>query len=88
MALRDRIMAFYLKLSAQLRQDADESLLGYLHAIDLLITGNLDMGATHARYLTPDSPAADFPRTDKPSDPDPSPVPIPTFAWWWDHLTQ
>ncbi|EFL20029.1 terpene synthase family protein [Streptomyces sp. C] len=86
-ALRDRIMACYLKLSAQLRQNANEGLLGYLHAIDLLITGNLDMGATHARYLTPNSPAADFPRTDKPSDPDPSPVPVPTFAWWWNHLT-
>ncbi|MFF4104354.1 hypothetical protein [Streptomyces sp. NPDC001903] len=87
-ALRDRIMAFYLNLSAQLRESAEEGLLGYLHALDLLITGNLDMGATHARYLTPGSPAADFPRTDKPSDPDLSPVPVPTFAWWWDHLAQ
>ncbi len=87
-ALRDRIMAFYLKLSEQLRQGADKDLLGYVHAIDLLITGNLDLGATHARYLTPTSPAADFPRTDEPSDPDPSPVLLPTFAWWWDHLAQ
>ncbi|WP_328730721.1 terpene synthase family protein [Streptomyces caniferus] len=85
-ALRDRIMALYLKLSEQLRRTNDPGLHTYVHAADLLITGNLDFGATSLRYTNPDSPAAATARTDKPSDPNPAPVDVPTFAWWWDTL--
>lgn len=85
-AIRDRVMALYLRLSERLRRDADEALLTYLRCLDLLITGNLDFGATCLRYVDPTAPAAGLPWSDKPSDSTPGPVPIPTFAWWWDHV--
>jgi hypothetical protein len=84
-ALRDRIMTFYLQLRDQLRPSAGPELGRYLSALDDLISGNLEWGRKYVRYITPDRVLP--PDVDKPSDPSTEPLDIPAIAWWWDQLT-
>ncbi|WP_406275199.1 terpene synthase family protein [Nocardia sp. NBC_00881] len=85
-ALRDRCLTLYLRLRDQLLRHASPQLRTYFHILDLLIVGNIDFGATCIRYLFPDSPGKDFPRTTTPLDPSTEPPSIPSIAWWWDQV--
>ncbi|WP_329454098.1 terpene synthase family protein [Streptomyces sp. NBC_01497] len=93
-ALRDRVMTFFIRLRAQLARGADDQLGRYLDSLGHYVSGSIEWQSRAPRYASPrnrnDFPVAgahfDLMWRDTPSDPDPSAPPVPAFAWWWQQL--
>ncbi|WP_327117421.1 terpene synthase family protein [Nocardia sp. NBC_01730] len=83
-AVRDRCFSRYLALRTQLLPDGSAELRRYFIVLDALVAGNLVFGSIATRYFSPNSPTADLPWSDTPSDLNPDPLPVPAIAWWWD----
>jgi hypothetical protein len=95
-ALRDRVMVFFVRLRAQLARGADDQLRRYLDSLGHYVAGSIEWQSRAPRYASPRNrnelpvPGAHFDLTwrDTPSDPDTSVPPVPALAWWWRQLEE
>ena|GEM_PF-4431784 len=93
-ALRDRVMAFMVRLREQVARTADEPLRRYLATLGYYVSGSIEWQSRAPRYASPRNrnplpvEGATIPVSyrDTPSDPDPEQPPLPVFAWWWRQL--
>ncbi|MFD3544792.1 terpene synthase family protein [Streptomyces sp. NPDC058655] len=90
-ALRDRVMALFLRLRDHLSSGADEPLTRHLEALGHYIAGCIAWQSRAPRYASPRNRHT-LPRngarlpvryTDTPSDPRTAPPPLPALAHWW-----
>ena len=82
-ALRDRVLAQYLRLRDQALPTVTEPTRHYIVDLDAWIRGNLDWGMASHRYLNPENPASlpIVPVTNAPTCTDTNPIEGITF-WW------
>ncbi|MFJ7995952.1 hypothetical protein ACIQ7D_02050 [Streptomyces sp. NPDC096310] len=87
-AMRDRVMVLFERLSAQVMDEADDGLRRYVRGLGQFVRGHLDWASRCPRYT-----ASSGPRTppggwwkQQPADNSLEPLPVPTIAWWWDQL--
>ncbi|MDO0936479.1 hypothetical protein QQY66_34030 [Streptomyces sp. DG2A-72] len=82
-ALRDRVLAQYLRLRDQVLPTVTEPTRCYIADLDAWIRGNLDWGMASHRYLNPENPASlpTAPVAAAPTCTDTSPIPGIT-SWW------
>ncbi|MFF7415421.1 terpene synthase family protein [Streptomyces lydicus] len=93
-AIRDRAMTLFLRLSEQLARDACPELRRYLISLGHYISGCIEWQNVAPRYASPRNrhelpvPGATYGITwrDAPSDASTEPLPIPAIAWWWEQL--
>ncbi|NUP22687.1 MAG: terpene synthase [Streptomyces sp.] len=94
-AMRDRVMCLFLRLSRQVTARGSQDLGRYITGLQQYVRANIDWGITSRRYTRPlglDSPPHTWARlptafADEPTDDRGEPLPIPAIAWWWDQLT-
>jgi Terpene synthase family 2, C-terminal metal binding len=82
-ALRDRVLARYVRLRDETVHSVSAPTRRYLSDLDAWIRGNLDWGMNSRRYRNPTDPA-DLPNTavaQRPTCTDPTP--LPGIAEWW-----
>lgn len=84
--LRDRILARFVELRAQVLPDASPPLARYLYNLTCLIRGNYEWGMMAGRYSNPDGKSPGAIRTigniaDTPAAT--GPPGIPAIDWWW-----
>jgi hypothetical protein len=85
-ALRDRCMVLFLRLSDRTRRGASTELHAYLDALGQIIRANNDWGFHAPRYTTALGSGFGARRAEysqKPSVSREDPVPVPAIAWWW-----
>ncbi|QIP84232.1 hypothetical protein GLX30_09545 [Streptomyces sp. Tu 2975] len=86
-AIRDTMLALYLRLREQILPTASPDLRKYLTGVERVVSGDITFGTTCMRYFAPEA-APHIQRTFTPpahlSD---EPLPYPTIAWWWEHIT-
>ncbi|MCS7483837.1 hypothetical protein ACFFQW_38510 [Umezawaea endophytica] len=84
-AMRDRIMARFVQLSAQISRHCSHELSRYLQSLHTWVRAWMDWSYNVDRYLNPDAPA-DLTGGCHDNWPDHSRrgLTIPTVAWWWD----
>ncbi|MGW0392066.1 terpene synthase family protein [Streptomyces sp. NPDC003042] len=93
-ALRDRVMALFLRLREQLAAGADEPLARHLEAMGHYVAGCIAWQSRAPRYASPRNrhelplPEARFAvrYTDVPSDADTRPPALPALARWWQQV--
>jgi hypothetical protein len=83
-ALRDRVMAQYLRLRDHALRSASPAARRYIAGLDAWIRGNLDWGMSSDRYRNPGNPA-DLPATPVSGTPTCTDTsPIAGVTQWWD----
>ncbi|MFI7406948.1 hypothetical protein ACIBW9_41950 [Streptomyces sp. NPDC049541] len=81
--LRNTVMAVFMQLIRQAREDASAELLRYLGQLEHLVRGNLDWGLRAPRYDVQGN-AVPF-RVVTAPQPDPLvSSALPEIAWWWE----
>ncbi len=92
-ALRDRLLNRYLRLTQQVVQrGASEGMCRYIAGMNSMIRGNIDASVRTIRYLNPyDKDAGQVPWVSLPiettpvaSDDSTEPPPLPSVTWWWN----
>jgi hypothetical protein len=83
-AMRDRVMVLFERLSAQVIKEADDGLRRYVEGLGQFVRGHLDWASVCPRYSVPSSPKATPGGWWKqhPADDSLEPLPVPTIAWW------
>ncbi|GAA0989841.1 family 2 encapsulin nanocompartment cargo protein terpene cyclase [Acrocarpospora macrocephala] len=96
-AMRDRVMSLFLRLSDEVKTDAGSELTRYVHGLGEWVRGYLEWSMITDRYGDPRNPDDDLtadriamPRTwkDEPMDDSPDPLPVTAINWWWDQLSE
>lgn len=89
-AMRDRVMVLFERLSAQVLKEAGEDLSRYVEGLGQFVRGHLDWASVCPRYAVPAGPRATPGGWWKqhPADDSLEPLPVPTIAWWWEQLAQ
>ncbi len=93
-AMRDRMMCLFLRLSDRLLPGASVELRSYLSDLGHLLRGNIEWSMRVPRYNSlgsadqpPGRTATMFPGwADQPADGSLEPLPLPAIAWWWNQL--
>ncbi|MFE2476375.1 hypothetical protein [Streptomyces sp. NPDC059389] len=93
-ALRDRAMTFFLRMSEQLARTADDDLARYLVSLGHYVAGCIEWQNLAPRYTSPrnrnalpgEGASYDVTWRDTPSDASAGPPPLPAIAWWWRQL--
>ncbi|MER6312498.1 hypothetical protein ABT237_01830 [Streptomyces sp. NPDC001581] len=94
-ALRDRLMALYVRIRDHLARTAGPHLARFAHDIGYIIRGHMEWARETNRYRTPenaktgelhDATPFTIDWTDHPSDETPEPPDLPAIAWWWEHI--
>ncbi|MGR8007123.1 terpene synthase family protein [Streptomyces hypolithicus] len=88
-AMRDRVMVLFLRLSGEVLRDAGGGLRRYVLGLGQFIRGHLDWASVCPRYAAPSPPGdmADGWWKQRPADDSFEPLALPTIAWWWDQLS-
>lgn len=93
MAMRDRLMARFLRLSGDVRAHAGPALSRYVYGLGEWVRGYLEWSMITDRYGDPRNPGdavqtnrVPLPRTwkQKPLDDSPAPLPVTAISWWWE----
>lgn len=89
-AMRDRVMALFVRLRDEVATGAGDPLRRYLEALAQFVRGHLDWASACVRYAEhrPGEPER-APRewwTSRPADDSLSPLPVASVAWWWEQL--
>ncbi|WP_446041473.1 terpene synthase family protein [Streptomyces sp. SID1121] len=87
-AMRDRVMVLFERLSEQVAKEAHTALRRYVEGLAQFVRGHLDWASACPRYRVPSGPGATPGGWWKrhPADNSAEPLPLPTIAWWWDQL--
>ncbi|MET9485003.1 hypothetical protein [Streptomyces sp. NPDC006638] len=87
-AMRDRVMVLFERLSEQVAKEAHTALRRYVEGLAQFVRGHLDWASACPRYRVPSGPGATPGGWWKqhPADDSAEPLPLPTIAWWWDQL--
>lgn len=89
-AMRDRVMALFLRLQEQVAAESGRPLRLYLEALAQFVRGHLDWASACVRYAEskPGVPerAPDEWWTSRPADDSLRPLPVDSVAWWWEQL--
>ncbi|GAA0441804.1 terpene synthase [Acrocarpospora corrugata] len=96
-AMRDRVMSLFLRLSDEVKTDAGSELTRYVHGLGEWVRGYLEWSMITDRYGDPRNPDDEasgeriaMPRTwkEEPMDDSLDPLPVTAINWWWDQLDQ
>ncbi|WP_214111338.1 terpene synthase family protein [Acrocarpospora catenulata] len=96
-AMRDRVMSLFLRLSEEVKNEAGTELHRYVHGLGEWVRGYLEWSMITDRYGDPRNPGdalapqrIPMPRTwkDDPTDDSLEPLPVTAIGWWWDQLKE
>ncbi|WP_200302763.1 terpene synthase family protein [Streptomyces adelaidensis] len=83
-SMRDRVLAYWLRLCREVNETAGPALAGYLANLASMIRGHLDWAATCPRHTVPQGGSViRIPAARRAcGTPAPDPLRIPSIAWW------
>lgn len=96
-AVRDRVMSLFLRLSREIAREADPLLERYVKALGYFVRGFLEWSLNITRRFAHGADAGDaIPGSEfvlptigaaRPTNFSPEPLDLPVIAWWWDQLS-